>query len=305
MNPINLLDDWYAPVLAPWEEQPYRLISWLDMLTFSAEAFFWCGSALRAIRADCLAAAAICVNGEPGFALVQPLDGAARNKALTSLPKIEAWFRKLALNITAETIHELSEKLKESPQKRDNFQWLMDQIEHIEKLARKELNNRLFFYVPPERARFWPLTSQPNPFGSEVGSKFPSATFDIQSAAICLATAMSTASVFHLMRVLEIGLAALGKVFGVSLAHTNWEPAIREIEAKIRDMHKDPAWKTLSDCKEQQEFYSQAASAFAVVKDAWRNYTMHVRGKYLESEAELIFENVKAFMQKLAQKIVE
>lgn len=103
------------------------------------------------------------------------------------------------------------------------------------------------------------------------------------------------------MRVLEIGLTSFGAVFGVSLAHTNWEPAIREIESNIREMHKDPKWKSLPDCKDKQEKYSQAASHFAVVKDAWRNYTMHARGNYGDNEAEMIFLNVKAFMQKLAK----
>ncbi len=82
------------------------------------------------------------------------------------------------------------------------------------------------------------------------------------------------------MRVLGIGLGPLGKIFNVSLAHTNWAPAIEEIESKIRDMYKDPVWKALPDCKEQQEFYAQAASHFGVLKDAWRNYTAHARGKY-------------------------
>ena len=107
------------------------------------------------------------------------------------------------------------------------------------------------------------------------------------------------------MRVLEIGLTALGNVFNVSLAHTNWAPALEEIESKIKNMRKDPVWNALSDCKEQQEFYSQAASHFGVLKDAWRNYTMHARGKYTEDEAELIFRNAKSFMQKLAERLHE
>lgn len=105
------------------------------------------------------------------------------------------------------------------------------------------------------------------------------------------------------MRVLEIGLATLGTVFGVSLSHTNWAPAIERIESKVREMHKDPTWKVQPDCKEQQEFYAQAASHFVILKDAWRNHTTHVRGKYTEDEAERIFETVKAFMQKLAERL--
>jgi hypothetical protein len=107
------------------------------------------------------------------------------------------------------------------------------------------------------------------------------------------------------MRVLEIGLGVLGAVFGVSLAHTNWAPAIDQIESKTRDMHKDPAWKAKPDYKEQQEFFAQAASHFGVLKDAWRNYTAHARGKYDGNEASDILTSVRAFMQKLANRLHE
>jgi hypothetical protein len=108
-----------------------------------------------------------------------------------------------------------------------------------------------------------------------------------------------------LYRVLEIGLRALGDKFGVSLDHTNWGPAIGQIESRIRDMHKEPTWKALPDCKEQQEFYAQAASHFGILKDAWRNYTMHARGFYTEEQTERILENTKGFMQKLSERLVE
>ncbi len=287
----------------PWELNSFGLISWFTVLQFSANAFFWCGASLRSIRADCLVASAVCVNGAPGFAMMQDIDDRASTKALQSLVSVESEFRKIGLLITAQTVSELAEEIKDPS--RHNFQWLYERIEAIESLGKKELQGKLFLYIPPERSKFWPKMSNLNLFGDKVASQFPSTTFDIRNSGVCLATTMSTAAVFHLMRVLEIGLSALGSVFGVSMANTNWEPAIREIESKIRDMHKEAAWKALPDCKEQQEFYSQAASHFGILKDAWRNYTMHARGKYTEEEAELIFQNVKGFMNKLAERLHE
>ncbi len=71
-------------------------------------------------------------------------------------------------------------------------------------------------------------------------------------------------------------------------------------------MHKHPDWRDMPDCKDHQEFYAQAASHFGILKDAWRNYTMHVRGgKYTEEEADRIFTNVKGFMEKLATRFAE
>jgi len=216
---------------------------------------------------------------------------------------MERSFRSIGLNITAETVKELSEDIERGA--RHSVQWLHDHIDAIERLATKELKGRLFLYIPHEKARFWPKASDPYAFGKEVADKFPASTFDANSAGICLATSQCTAAVFHLMRVLEIGLAALGTLFGVSLAHTNWAPAIEQIESKVREMHKDPIWKAIPDCKEQQAFYAQAASHFGILKDAWRNHAMHVRGKYADEETERIFENVKAFMQKLAMRLHE
>jgi len=97
----------------------------------------------------------------------------------------------------------------------------------------------------------------------------------------------------------------MGMEFGKSYSHTNWGPAIEELERCIRDMHKDPKWKSLPDCKEQQEFYAQAASYLGIVKDAWRNYTAHARGRYEEDEAESIYRSVGSFMLKLATRLHE
>jgi len=300
---LPYLDEELERALQPWDQVPRQLVSWFEMLQFSASMFFWCGRSLRTIRADCIAGSAICVEGEPAFAMTKDLDGIALERAIGGLAPLEEEFTRIGLRISAETVKELHKELQR--QSRHNFQWLHDQIEAIEKLVEKELKGKAFFYVPPERIRFWPSQKEPFAFGRAVATSFPSSTWDANNAGLCLATAMGTAAVFHLMRVLEIGLTVMGSKFGVSLAHTNWGPAIEEIELKVRNIPKDGAWRSLPDYKEQQEFYAQAASHFAILKDAWRNHTMHIRGKYTEDEAERIFENVKAFMQKLAERLKE
>ncbi len=274
------------------------------MLEFSARMFFWCGQILAELRTDCLIGSMNVPGDTPIFAVVTDFDERAREKASRCLKHVETEFRSVGLRITAETVAEIIAVL-ENEDVRRNYQWLMDKLETIKGLANKEINGKAFFYVPAERAKFFPTIENQHIFGSEVGAAFSSAAYDISEAGTCLALARGTASVLHLMRVLEIGLTVLGNKFGVSLAHTNWAPAIEEIESKVRDMHKDPVWKALPDCKEQQEFYAQAASHFGVLKDAWRNYATHVRGKFTEEEAEIIFINVKGFMQKLAERLHE
>ena len=301
---MHLPDDYRERVLQPWEEHPRRPVSWFEMLNFSARQFFYCGGALRDIRQDAVMSSACCSDGgEALFAMPKPIDDACRRKAIAHLQGVEPQFRTIGLEIAAETAKEVISELQQDTVR--SVEWLIGRVDCIEKIANKELKQKAFFYIPPERMRFWPKQAEPFAFGKKVFENFHSTTFDANSAAFCLAATFSTACVFHLMRVLEIGLAVLGKQFGVSLAHTNWQPAIDQIESKIREMHKDPVWKVMSDCKEQQEFYAQAASHLAIAKDAWRNYTMHARAKYNDDEAELIFLNVKAFMQQLAERFKE
>jgi hypothetical protein len=294
-------------VFQPWELKPFELICWRDMLQFSANGFFWVGRALRSLREDCFIGCARCIDGEVGFATALDLDERARGKALGHLPRIEEQFQHLGLSIAAETAKELQTDVADRTTRR-SFEWLHGQVEGIEKIAEKELKGKFFLYIPAERIKYWPKPKSAGTgslFGQEVSDKFPSAGYDIMCSGITFGTAMTTASVFHLMRVMETGLAALGKVFGISAAFANWEVVLNQIESKIAGMRSDPAWKTVPDCKEQQEYYSQAASYFRTVKDAWRNYTMHSRAKYTEEEAEQIFNAVKGFMQKLAERLSE
>ena len=300
---LPYLDEGLERVLQPWEERSLELVSWFEMLSFSADAFYGFGRALRDIRTDCYIGSAACLESEPVFAMIRPLDQKARDKAISSFEYVAKHSRHLGMKITAETAEEVIELLKhDSPR---NFQWLIDQTSGIEGLARKELRHKAFFYIPEERMRFWPKEKEPFAFGRAVADKFPSTTFDANNAAWAIATTLSTAAVFHLMRIMEIGLSVVGTKFGVSLDHTNWHPAIEQIEKKIRDIPKDGAWRLLPDYKEQQEFYAQAASHLAITKDAWRNYTMHARGKYTQDEAERMFENVRAFMEKLSERLEE
>jgi hypothetical protein len=165
--------------------------------------------------------------------------------------------------------------------------------------------NDFFKRVSDDDGEKWTPKTAGEVFGRAVTNKFPSASWDLAEASKCLVTSRNTACVFHLMRALELGLGALGKPFAVSLDHTNWGTALDQIEKAIRAMPANPAWKGLPDFKAQHEFYSQVASHFGILKDAWRNYTAHARGRYDEEEAWDILRNVRGFMQKLATRLHE
>jgi hypothetical protein len=290
----------------PWEANPYGLVDWYEMEYFSAEIVFWAGLKLQNLETDCLFHG---IEPDPDKPLISvinlntSLDNDIREKAIKSFTFIQGHVSKIGLRISSETIADILQEMADRPG--TTYQWLLETIRNLRKLMRKEMSGKVFFYISPEKAKFFPTKGNPYPFSEEVFKAFPSVSYDTNEAAWSLATSRSTAAVFHLMRILELGLGALGKEFGVSLAHTNWAPAIEQIESKIREMHKDAKWKSMPDCKEQQQFYADVASHFGILKDAWRNHTMHIRAKYTEDEAELIFANVRAFMQKLASRLSE
>lgn len=172
-----------------------------------------------------------------------------------------------------------------------------EQIAQLERTILWEMEDKLFLYVPPARAERYDLTE---PFGAEVSKNFPSATFDAKEAGNCFASARNTACVFHLMRVLEIGLVSFAKLFpAVPTNKENWQQIIEKIESEIREMPNAKVKAT--DWKEKQEKYSQLANNFMFFKDAWRNYTAHARGKYTEDESDAIYRNVRSFMQGLVK----
>lgn len=283
-------------VIPPWFER--TLVSWWDMEQFSARKFYQMGRLLNKVAEEHRAYKPDIVTE----VMLPELSAHLSEQRVAGLQdfmkEVSTHCSELGLDVSQQHAEYISDNAKTLT----NAQ-VADRLEHLDETIRFEMGKHLFFFVLPETAEFY-RQKQPL-FGKDVNDAFPSAIFDVQEAGKCLALTRSTACGFHLMRVLEIGLGVLGKVFGVSLAHTNWAPALDEIESKIREMHKDPVWKAMPDCKEQQEFYAQAASHFGVLKDAWRNYTMHTRGKYTEDEAKQIFGSVRAFMQKLATRLHE
>ncbi len=161
-----------------------------------------------------------------------------------------------------------------------------------------ELAAKLFLVMDSASVAYY---SEADLFGSEVGVKFSDAAFDIAESGKCLALARFTAAVFHLMRVVELGLHSLSSELSVNYDRANWGVILRHIEAAIGGMEKDAAWTIRPDWRERREAYAQAAGQFSVFRDAWRNHVTHQRGKYTEEEARDVFGAVQAFMRTLAK----
>lgn len=163
-----------------------------------------------------------------------------------------------------------------------------------------ELTEQLFLCVPA--AQKWMFLEPEKWFGDVIASRFPDARMDMRDCARCLALAQWGASVFHGMLILEHGLRALATrvrvPFAATLDVTNWHNVIEQTEKAIKAMKQLP--QAQQDAGEV-EFCSRAASHLFAVKEAWRNQVSHGRGRYDETEATKVIQNVRDFMRALAQ----
>lgn len=284
-----------------WRENPNRLVSLWNMHLINSERFVMLLSELRNLEHRLEKGFLSDSANDIGLTLACVKEDCNKLNlisAMKQLDRIEVIFERLDTKVLA--VDELTALFAE-----------------LRRRIEEDLEESVFYQVESERVRLCFARSRSNNlteffiktpeefFSADVVKKFPSTAEEIAEACRCFAFGRNTACIFHLMRVLELGLTPLGAIFGVSLAHTNWAPALDQIESSIRKMSNDPSWTAQVDWRDQQEFYSQAASYFRVLKDAWRNHTAHARGRYDQSEAMDILVAVRGFMQKLATRLHE
>lgn len=132
-------------------------------------------------------------------------------------------------------------------------------------------------------------------FGHLTETKFPTLSEDIAEAGKCLGLGRSTASVFHLMRVMELAVQKLGDELGVNLVgEKNWQCILDETNKKIQALdHKLARTKKLAEI----------SSHLYAVKIAWRNEVMHPKQTYTLDEAHDVFRHAGTFIRELASVI--
>jgi hypothetical protein len=174
---------------------------------------------------------------------------------------------------------------------------LLEPLRQLEERVNDEIDFNLYLVIPRAKAAYY---EQPALFGDEVAKNFFTASYDIQEAGNCFATARNTACVMHLMRALEVALDAIGLGVGVPNtvveAQNSWERLLAKIADQIKsnDNAGDPTWTP------KRQFFVDAHAHLFAVKNAWRNPSMHLEKKYEDREAQRIYNAVKDFMEHLA-----
>jgi len=206
-----------------------------------------------------------------------------------TLKIVQARCTQAGLSVSAALVAKLMSVMADAgtvPMTRQKFSAALD---HINTTIIIEMGQSLFMYIDKDRAK---LYNKPELFGTDVNARFPTVQFDIVEAGNCYAAGRGTAVVFHLMRIMEIGVQVFGTKLGVTLAdEKNWQNILDEVNKAIKALPaKDPATVTMS----------QASANLYAVKLAWRNEVMHPKDTYTLEEADNLIRQVKIFMEQLA-----
>ncbi len=132
-------------------------------------------------------------------------------------------------------------------------------------------------------------------FGKQVADRFPSAVVDVEEAGKCLALDRATACVFHVMRVLEVGLRALAADLQIGRLEENWQRLLDQVRKAVNALPR-----STPDEKQRLSQRSEAAAHLQNVKDAWRNDVMHPHDVYTVEQAHDVFNHARALMASLA-----
>lgn len=211
---------------------------------------------------------------------------------LNTLRMVERHLTTLGLPVSLNIVTDLV-PLFEARNQEYYYQLVIQEMETVVTTVTNELDSLTFLKVSPEYARYY---SDIQPFGAAVADAFSKANKDIEMGGKALACGLGTATVFHMMRIMELGLKALSKPLGIAYA-PSWESYISQIEKKITAKHpsKSAKWK------KQEPLFRDILGDLQAIKIAWRNPTMHIVRHYDQDEGEDVFRMVKRFMRRLAE----
>lgn len=265
--------------------KPYSVISWADMITHTGRRIYDTHATIDGMLQHATTPA-----------LMQHFGGAAKFKKQLEdvvLPEAKA----LGLNSTTQFLEQTISNLGKIYPVKDG---LLVELRTLERIMRNEASGVMFVYIP--FCKFDYLNWQK--LFPKSSLLYTPENYDMEHAASCFAVGSYTATVFHLVRLLEKGLRKIEK--GLSIPEEKdrnkqtWGHILGRIGAEVltRDNHKPP----LGSWKSERDFYTNAKAFLGAVKQAWRDDQVHSGRIYDPAEAKVIFDATIQFMEHLTTK---
>jgi hypothetical protein len=134
-------------------------------------------------------------------------------------------------------------------------------------------------------------------------TSFPLAQSDMIDSCRCYACDLYGGCVHHCMGVLQDGLHSLAKSLDVAfefpLGLATWGEIVTKVDATIKNLES----KSRGSRDEDLTFYSEAASHFRYLKNAWRNHVAHNRETYDDVQAHSVLGHTQDFMKHLSTRL--
>ena len=227
---------------------------------------------------------------------------------------LEGWFKsikrqskELGLNISVKQIYAAQRVLRSN-----DAHNLPIALEKVRETMLYELQSVMFLHIRPESEEYYEEKHlfEEELFGQKVNDNFGSAIRDIKEAGKCFALRRYTACVFHLMRVVEIGLRALAKDRRVTFTKTKNAPLelreLKEMFEGLENAEKQIQGYPKTAAREAQfAFYHSAMNDLRAFKNLYRSRTMHAREFYDREQAYKAMIRVASFMKTLSDRISE
>jgi hypothetical protein len=268
--------------------KPFEVVSLLDMLEIAAEDFVRMGIFLEWVEHRLQVHA---------HELDKQIHDISHQEFLRELESALKHCENMKLRETHIIIKESIANFKfRAPTTRE----VVQETEIIKRSMLAGLRARTFFMILPHRFSYM----FPKGLLSErTLEEFPSVAYDIKEAGWCFAAERFSAAVYHLMRIAEYGLVSLAERFGVDeKKRRNWNTALNQID-KCLNPNKPEYCKDLS--KQEEEYFTGAASWLRNVKTAYRNPVSHIPRIYEEKQARDLFQAVSSLMDHLSVHLKE
>lgn len=271
----------------PWRENPFRLISCLEMNQFSAESCTAMGAMLGKL------VTALDSTKVPGVFLPK----LTPDFLLESISAIEVLCEEIGLTQSVKCTTRLVDELGRKGLSNNDLKVKLD---GLEKLIISEMEGELFLWVPEHRAEFYSKDAE-KIVGAECCKRFGSIQRELVEAVKCYAVGRYTASAFHLMRSTEAGVKALAKAIRFTPKHNQWELVFKQMETEVAlpIANRPKHWKT------HGKFLERIWGDLRAVSKAWRNDIAHLVDTYSEEDAKNLLGVVPMFLRDLATKMDE
>jgi hypothetical protein len=184
-----------------------------------------------------------------------------------------------------------------------------EMLAEFRRRIQEDLEDRLFFCVYDDGLLSRFFTRQTNEyfgesvlvikhadelFDKEIANRFPATINDIEDACKCFVFDRFTACVFHLMRIVEVGVLKLAKLIDYQDPKPSWGTILDKVDKyALRTKYADLPPKIQPHVELLRSFLPHMQA----VQRAWRNNVSHVEDRIIPASEKLTPEDAKEIME--------